>query len=168
MALLLLFSFAAAPAFAENFGGGSQAWNEATIAFPPAPSDASLKAFFVSAESPNRFMIDHASLSVDSDGVVRYVLVVRTPGGAENVTYEGIRCATAAWRIYASGRKEGAWAPLKRSQWVSISYNTYNRPRAALASEVFCDGPVPARSREEILRRLDGRFDPADFRQKDR
>ncbi|MBR0568547.1 CNP1-like family protein [Azoarcus sp. L1K30] len=164
--MALLFG---APAFAEGFlSAPREAWVEGEVKLPAAPSESSLTEFFVSSASPNRFLIDRNTLRVDPDDVVRYVLVVRTPGGAENVTFEGIRCDAGARRIYASGRKGGEWAPLKNSEWVPISYNTYNRPRAALAIEVFCDGPVAPRGREEILRRLDGLYDPADFRQKDR
>lgn len=129
-------------------------WVEAEAALPPAPDDARLRAFDVGTPSPNHYYVDEGSLSVGADGVLRYTLVVRTPGGAQNVTFEGIRCATAERRIYASGRAGGEWAALKNSKWERISDNTYNRPRAALAFDYFCDGPAPPRSRDEALRLL--------------
>ena len=82
------------------------------------------------------------------------MLVVRTPGGAENVTFEGIRCNTGERRIYASGRRDGNWSRARNSEWAPISDNSYNRPRAALARDHFCDGPAPPRNRDEVLRRL--------------
>ena len=75
-------------------------------------------------------------------------------GGAENVSFEGIRCATGERRIYASGRKDGTWSPLKNSAWQPIVDNGYNRPRAALAHDYFCDGPAGPRDREHALRLL--------------
>ena len=42
------------------------------------------------------------SLTVGTDGVVRYTVVVTSPAGARNVNYEGIRCDTYEWRLYAS------------------------------------------------------------------
>lgn len=121
---------------------------------PAPPSEASLRQFFVSAASPNRFLIDESTISVGEDGVVRYVLVVRTPGGAENVSFEGIRCTSGERRIYAMGRPNGEWAAARRSEWEPISDNAYNRPRAALAFDYFCDGPAPPRSRDQVLRQL--------------
>ena len=93
--------------------------------------------------------------------MVRYTLVVRTPGGAENVTFEGIRCATGERRIYASGRKDGTWTPMKNSEWQPISVNNYNRPRAALAYDYFCDGPAAPRDRKHALQLLEQRRDPS-------
>lgn len=137
-------------------------WKEGEYALPPAPAETRLRPFYVSSASPNRFYVDEESVTVGPDNVVRYVLVVRTPGGAENVTYEGIRCATGERRIYASGRAGGEWSPLKVSEWQSIGDNSYNRPRAALAYDYFCDGPAAPRNREHALRRLKGERDPGE------
>jgi len=130
------------------------AWKEGEYALPAAPGEASLRPFFVSSASPNRFLIDEDTLSVSDDGVVRYVLVVRTPGGAQNVTFEGIRCGAGAWRIYATGRPDGEWVPTRNGDWRPIVDTSYNRSRAALALDYFCDGPAPPRDRAEVLRRL--------------
>ena len=129
-------------------------WMEGEFALPPAVEVSRLRSFFVSSASPNSFFVDEGSVSVGDDEVVRYTLVVRTPGGAENVTFEGLRCATGERRIYASGRKNGDWTPMKNSAWQPIGDNTYNRPHAALAHDYFCDGPAPPRDREHALRLL--------------
>lgn len=135
-------------------------WKEGEVVMPSPVEEARLRAFYVSSASPNRFFVDEGSVSVGDDGVVRYVLLVRTPGGAENVTFEGIRCATGERRIYASGRKDGEWVAMKRSEWQPIGDNAYNRPRAALAYDYFCDGPAAPRNREQALRLLQSRRDP--------
>lgn len=137
-------------------------WREDAYVLPAPPQEGSLRPFFVSEATPNRFLLDVATLAIGGDGVVRYVLVIRTPGGAESVTFEGIRCNTGERRIYASGRKDGSWVAMKNSAWAPIVHNSYNRPRAALAKDVFCDGPAPPRDRGQVLRRLDGIVDFTD------
>jgi len=136
------------------FSGPDPNWREGEIVYPPAFSGEGLREFYVSAASPNRFLVDENSLSVDSDGVVRYVLVVRTSGGAENVTFEGIRCESGERRIYATARADGGWSPARRSGWEPIGSGSYNQPRSALARNYFCDGSTMARDRAEVLRKL--------------
>jgi hypothetical protein len=131
-------------------------WKEGEYALPAAPQAATLQPFFVSSATPNHFFVDENTLTVGADGVVRYVMVVRTPGGAQNVTFEGIRCATAERRIYATGRSDGSWIRARRDAWEPIVDNAYNRPRAALAEDYFCDGTVPPPNKDEVLRRLHG------------
>ncbi len=121
---------------------------------PPSPSESSLREFPVSPASPNRFLIDEATLSVGDDAVVRYVLVVRTGGGAQNVTFEGIRCATAERRIYAFGRPDGEWVSSRRSEWDRIGRGSFNQPSAVLARDYFCDGRAPPRNRDVVVRRM--------------
>lgn len=157
--LLALVCFSA-PALAEGLlVDPDPEWKEGEYALPAPPRESALKPFFVSSASPNRYLLDTETLVVGADGVIRYVLVVRTPGGAENVTFEGIRCTTMERRIYASGSKGGSWTPMKRSEWEFIVDNNYNRVRAALAKDFFCDGPAPARDRAEVLRRFEGQLD---------
>lgn len=136
-------------------------WQEGEVVMPPPVEESRLRAFSSGSVSSNRFFVDEGSVSVGEDRVVRYTLVVRTPGGAESVTFEGLRCATGERRIYASGRSNGEWTPMKNSAWQPITDNAYNRPRAALAREHFCDGPAAPRDREHALRLLRAPLDPA-------
>ncbi|MDA0236399.1 MAG: hypothetical protein OSW71_16030, partial [Proteobacteria bacterium] len=53
-------------------------------------------------------------------------------------------------------------AALKNSAWQPIVESGYNRPRAALAHDYFCDGPAGPRDREHALRLLRERRDPID------
>jgi hypothetical protein len=45
--------------------------------------------FAVSAMTDNQFMIDSESLSISSDGILRYTLVIVSPSGAQNVSLRG-------------------------------------------------------------------------------
>ena len=77
---------------ADEYEQGSAAWVEQTVAPPAYPKAESLAEFHGAGTSSNRFFVDVDTLSIGKDGVVRYVLVVRSAGGAENVSFEGIRC----------------------------------------------------------------------------
>ena len=79
-------------------------WQEVETQLPPAPREETLIPFYVSPTAQGVFSVDGATISVGSDGVVRYVLVVVAHGGARNVSYEGLRCDTRERRLYAFGR----------------------------------------------------------------
>ncbi|MCL2345947.1 MAG: CNP1-like family protein, partial [Desulfobulbus sp.] len=61
-------------------------------------------------------------------------------GGARNVTYEGMRCQTREWRVYASGRADGSWSKARRAEWLPIRDEAVNRYHAALFLDYFCVG----------------------------
>lgn len=113
-------------------------WVEIEPDFPPAPEAGRLIAIAVGTLTENRFEVDEASVTVGSDGVIRFTLVVTSPGGARNVSYEGMRCETAERRLYALGRKDGSWAKARNAQWVKIAENSLNRHHAALYRDYFC------------------------------
>ena len=132
----LLVSSAVFADFEEDYE--NKQWQEIEVQLPAAPKQETLLPFYVSAATENRFFIDGATLSVGGDGVVRYVLLVLTPQGARNVTYEGMRCETRERRIYASGRLDGTWSKARKNEWVRILDAWANRQHAALYLEYFC------------------------------
>lgn len=130
-------------------------WQELEeVPLPALVNEASLRPIVVDGASRNRFYVDEDSVSVGEDGVVRYVLVVRAAGGAENVSFEGLRCATGQWRLYAMPDAEGAWQAVKGGHWKNVGNRAFNRPRAALAYDYFCDGPAAPRDRKHALKLL--------------
>ena len=142
-------SFAATAAdFDEEYD--VKQWQEMTVLMPLAPNKESLIPFYVSAATENQFFIDGATLSVGEDGVVRYVLIVETAGGARNTSFEGMRCLTRERRIYASGRLDGSWSKSRNNEWVQVRDAAANRQYAELFLEYFCPGGVIARSAEEV------------------
>lgn len=156
LGFVLLLVIANRPALAADFDETQEAksWQEIVVQFPPAPLKESLIPFYVSAATQNDFFIDLSSLSVGEDGVVRYVLVVQSAGGARNVSYEGMRCLTRERRIYASGRLDGAWSKTRNSEWVRIQDAAANRQYAALFLDYFCPGGVIVRSVDEARNAL--------------
>lgn len=129
-------------------------WAEGEVVLPAFPEEGNLAEFYVSALARNRFFIDKASLSVGKDGVVRYALVVKTAGGATNVTFEGIRCGAREYRLYATGRVDRTWAMSRTDQWRPIENKPVNRHHAALDRELFCPLGVAIFNVEEGIEAL--------------
>ncbi len=113
-------------------------WAEEEAVLPEFPQTENLLPFYVSEMTSHRFMIDASTLRVGKDRVVRYVLVVQTSGGATNISFEGMRCDTREFRIYASGHRDGRWAKARFSEWRPILNKPVNRHHAALSRDLFC------------------------------
>ena len=154
--LPLLLAAAAAPAAAQNTNQlpepkgpvsdwereqRERNWQEREVKLPPPPKAESLIEFFPSATSSFRFFVDAASLSVSGDGVVRYTLVARSASGYENVSYEGIRCASNSFKIYAYAN-EAAWSRTQ-TEWRSIEPKSVQRWHNELRSRYFCPLRLP-------------------------
>lgn len=139
----------------EDEDGNKKLWRELEVKLPPHPRSANIIAFDVSAASSNRFYIDPESISVGGDGVVRYTVVVRSPGGAENISYEGIRCETREQKYYAFGRRDGTWANARSGEWRYIEYKDINRQHGVLYLDYFCpDKKKPVGSPKDIINRF--------------
>ena len=149
LALLTLFGTSFQACADSDEKSESRQWQEAEFQLPPAPQPENLLPFYVSAVTTNRFFIDGSTLSVGADGVVRYVLVVLSPEGGRNVTFEGMRCQTRERRIYASGRTDGAWSKSRRQEWVVIQDAVANRHHAVLFFEYFCPAGSIVRDADE-------------------
>ncbi|GAB4168580.1 MAG: hypothetical protein OHK0026_10050 [Rhodocyclaceae bacterium] len=152
-AAILLALWAAASA-AQTDGETSR---EAEIPTPPYPASENLIEFYVGPTATARFRIDATSLSIGNDGVMRFVLVVEAPGGAINVSFEGLRCASRERRVYAFGRNDRSWHPVKELRWVPVRSVRGNSPYASLMRNYLCPDGVPVRDVAEAKRNLLGR-----------
>lgn len=129
-------------------------WQENEVTLPPFPVDQNLYSFYVSPTATSRFFVDVTTVAPGSDGVLRYVLVVVSPSGARNVTYEGMRCEAKERRIYASGRPDGTWVKSPSERWIRIQEATTNRQHAALFTDLFCPGGVMSFFLEDLQRAI--------------
>jgi hypothetical protein len=123
-------------------------WREADVPAPPAAGSGELLPFFMSSASDYRFSVDSASIAPGTDGVVRYTLFVRSPLGAETVTYEGIRCATEEVKTYAYGGADRRWS-VHAGKWRRIEARGVQRWHHILWSEYFCPRGLPIRTAAE-------------------
>jgi hypothetical protein len=138
--------------FDQAFDGEERSWREIESQLPAYPRAENLFQFDPGGTTANRYLIDTASISVSPDGVVRYSMVIRSAEGAENVSFEGIRCDTRERRLYAFGRRDGSWSRARNSRWERIEANVaQSRHQLTLYKDFFCpEGRIVA-NREEIL-----------------
>lgn len=122
--------------------GQGKKWSEAAVQLPAPPKDEKLLPFSIGAASPHKYFIDSDSLSLGTDDVVRYTLVILASGGAKNVSYEGMRCSTRERRVYAFGQPDGSWTQSRSNTWVKIQDGGVNRYHAALFLDYFCPNGV--------------------------
>lgn len=127
---------------------------EAEVVLPAYPEDSDLIELGRLTGADHIYYIDAKGLSVGNDGVVRYSLVMKTAGGAVNVSHEGIRCATREKRIYALGQRSRAWIEAKRAAWEPIRAERSNEYQATLYTDYFCVERTIVRDREAALRAL--------------
>jgi len=147
LALLLLVCSGQAMAefsFDYDFDANQKPWQEIQAKLPAVPKQENLMPFVVSAASPHHYFLDRTSISAGEDGVVRYAVVVHTAGGAEDVSYEGMRCSTVEQKIYAFGRPDGQWARNKYASWQPIQMRQSSSYQRELYQHYFCtqDGPA--------------------------
>jgi CNP1-like family len=113
-------------------------WDELQTQLPAYPKPANLLPFDIGSNATNRYFVDATSVSVGEDNVVRYTLVVRTSGGATNVSFEGIRCEGHQMRIYAFGHPGGQWSRARNSSWRPIERREINGYHYVLLRDHFC------------------------------
>jgi CNP1-like family len=113
-------------------------WDELQTQLPAYPKPENLLAFDIGSNTANRYFVDAASLSVGEDGVVRYTLVIRTAGGATNVSFEGIRCDGRSVRVYAFGHVNSQWSRARNAGWREIQPREINGYHFALHRDYFC------------------------------
>jgi hypothetical protein len=121
-------------------------WTENKVdTLPPLPQPDDLLQFNVSQNTPLQFSLDPKSLTVGSDGVVRYTVVVTSPSGARNVNYEGIRCDNYTWRLYAGLNSDhNGWDRTVENDWQRIENGELNAYHAALYQDYFCANRLPS------------------------
>lgn len=145
-ALLPLTTAAQWAGWDYDFDQEKKEWKEIQAQIPPYPKADDLIPFDLGPTSGHKFFIDAKSLSVGEDGVTRYTLLVKTSGGATNVSFEGIRCEAREQRVYAFGRPNGEWSRARDSKWKPIIGKEVNGHHYMLHMDYFCSNkryPVP-------------------------
>lgn len=151
--LLLLSSMTAA--LAEFVPPEPESRDEALIDAPAWRRDR-----LIPIETPRgsslSFGVDPATVTLDKDGIVRYVVVASSAEGASTALFEGIRCARAEFRVYArQNTDEPGWSRSSDPAWQSL-YETraLSAHPLAIARAGVCTGQAPNGPVETIVRSL--------------
>jgi len=122
---------------------------------PPAYRMEELIAIDMPSYTSLKFGVDPATLSVGSDGVVRYVMVAYSTSGSVNALYEGLRCATGEVKTYARSSELGHWTVVTEPQWRAVDKSSSTRHTLALAKQGVCDGwTLAARNAPDLIQLL--------------
>lgn len=140
--------------FESDFDDERKEWKEIETKLPAYPKQETLVALDAGGATPHKFFVDAPSISVGEDGVVRYSLVVKTAGGATNVSFEGIRCELRQQKIYAIGHAGGKWTRARDPQWRRIEYQDVNRHHGVLYSDILCRNRETVKDAREALNAL--------------
>jgi hypothetical protein len=119
--------------FEYDFEANTKAWKEIEAQLPAAPQSANLIEVKLDSSTRNQLFIDQASLSVGDDGIVRYTAILRSPSGAENISFEGLRCETGERKLYAFGRSVKNTSGKDASEWSRNRYAKWDAIQARLA-----------------------------------
>lgn len=129
-------------------------WAEENTPPPPAYS----KDRLIPVEMPSyvtlQVGVDPETLSVGTtDGVLRYVVVMRNASGSTNAAYEGILCAKGDVKTYARAGSDGKWIAVQNPQWKPMTDNLPSRHAYAIAKQGGCDGRTSSK-RDDTIRAL--------------
>lgn len=117
-------------------------FEDGAVAVPPLPTDEELvEVPLDTLPAGMRAYLHLPSVTVEQL-VTRYWLVVKGDGGGYNATYEGTRCNTHEYRVYAYGfpNRNDPVKLAPDTSWLSAARPEY---RDEFASDILCAGITP-------------------------
>ena len=122
-------------------------WKELEV---PPPAKFNVERM-VAIEMPRyvtvKIGVDPDSLTIGTDGIVRYVMIAQSSGGNINAMYEGIWCRKGEVKTYARLGSDGKWDPVKDAQWSPLRRRSFANSNSRISTERRSkDGVAPALS----------------------
>jgi hypothetical protein len=159
-AIVVALALVAGAAHAQP-GPQSADWVEAEVPPPPSVKLDGLIPLDVPGSSL-RFGVVPSSVAIGNDGIVRYVVVASSTSGTMNAMYEGIRCGTGEFKVYARYNPDSGWTAAKDSVWRPLHDQSMWRHNLLIARTGACMGHGPNRTAARIVQDLrspvDSRF----------
>lgn len=130
-------------------------WKESEVPMPPVFKADQLVPIEMPRYVSLRLGVDPETLRITEDGIVRYVMVAKSPSGNMNASYEGIRCLTGEVKTYARFTTSGQWSVIGNPEWKPLNGNQPSMHALALARQGACNGrAAAANSPAEIINKL--------------
>ncbi|WP_296556925.1 CNP1-like family protein [Pigmentiphaga sp.] len=124
-------------------------WEALKAELPPVPTEADvLPVEGLSRNERFRFGVDPRSIQIAPGLIVRYTLRAVSDMGAENISYESVRCGTREWRTVALYRPGAGWQRPVHDEWRPLLPNTIQH---LLRNGVLCSGGGPAGAKASDL-----------------
>lgn len=118
-------------------------WIENETEILALPEDDNLREIVVDQLPKGMTLfIDDSRITVgEKDRVIRAWLVVRSAAGAENGTYEGYRCETFEYKVYAHAtpRRDPPVTKARRPVWRFADASRQGSYRLELLKDYFCE-----------------------------
>lgn len=156
---LLVAACASKKEFKDQFDS-EKTWVELQAQLPGYPKQDNLIPFDAGPTSQDQHFIDATSIQIGKDGVIRYSLVIKSPSGAKNVTFEGIRCATNERKLYALGRNDGDWTHSRNADWQRLENVIQYDAQRELVRYYFCPLKSIVKTRNEAINALKAGIHP--------
>lgn len=131
-------------------------WQEGAVPPPPAYRLSGLIDIEMPRGSSVKMGVDPRTIALDQGvGIVRYVVVAQGPS-AVNASYEGIRCSTGEFRVYARQVQGGEWTPNTEAAWKPMQGQTSIMVRhpLQLARSGMCMGSTLRQTAKDTVREL--------------
>ena len=145
--------------FVDTFDNNKN-WVEMQAQLPNYPETENLLEFDAGPASEMRHYVDAQSINIGEDGVIRFTLVSKSTEGAENVSFEGIRCRTRERKRYAIGRLNKTWANSRQPEWQLLNNVGQNYALRELTKFYFCPQDIMVSTPQDAIRALKAGIHP--------
>ena len=137
-------------------------WQESEVQIPELPSDSDWVQLHMDELPKNQHLyLARGSVQVDQeDYVTRYWALIRSTSGGYNAFYEGTRCSTVEYIIYAYGQKSGTprVREVETPLWQKINRTLRNNYRRELAMDYLCAGTTP-KTPKQVIQSVKGLYE---------
>ncbi|MBK7364436.1 MAG: CNP1-like family protein [Nitrosomonas sp.] len=145
--------------FVDTFDNNKN-WVEIQTQLPHYPEPENLVEFDAGPANDMQHYVDTQSIAIGEDGVIRFALISKSSEGAENVSFEGIRCRTRERKRYAIGRLNKTWVHSRQPEWQLLNNAGQNHALRELARFYFCPQDIMVSSQQEAIQALKAGIHP--------